>query len=278
MRRTGRWHRRATVVVALGAIVAAGALGGQAAAAPKGQQCPNGFASTPADAGTSATSGTQSTRTATTWSASRGPETRTSSSPGSATSSTTRSSPRRRGGLILTGGYAASSPFACCEPVHVRRGGQRVAPTGLHEPTPGLSGLGTWNRADRSDVRSDRRAGQTHVPSVRHAPRRASCRDCYLSSQIRHARPLRPDGATGEILWSFASGGSCRSGAAISQGRLYWGSGYSNLGFGTPNNRLYSFGCPARATRASWPAGPRPSRPERSGGSELTCSGQRPGV
>jgi polyvinyl alcohol dehydrogenase (cytochrome) len=51
-------------------------------------------------------------------------------------------------------------------------------------------------------------------------------------------------GATGEILWSFASGGSCLSGAAISQGRLYWGSGYSNLGFGTPNNRLYSFGLP----------------------------------
>jgi polyvinyl alcohol dehydrogenase (cytochrome) len=52
------------------------------------------------------------------------------------------------------------------------------------------------------------------------------------------------DGASGEILWSFASGGSCISGAAISQGRLYWGSGYSNLGLGTPNNKLYSFGLP----------------------------------
>jgi polyvinyl alcohol dehydrogenase (cytochrome) len=48
--------------------------------------------------------------------------------------------------------------------------------------------------------------------------------------------------ATGAVLWTFASGGSCLSGAAISDGRLYWGSGYSNFGFGTPNNKLYSFG------------------------------------
>ena len=50
------------------------------------------------------------------------------------------------------------------------------------------------------------------------------------------------NGATGAILWTFASGGSCLSGAAISDGRLFWGSGYSL--FGTPNNKLYSFGLP----------------------------------
>jgi len=49
------------------------------------------------------------------------------------------------------------------------------------------------------------------------------------------------DAATGQVLWSYASGGSCLSGAAISDGTLYWGSGYSNFGFGTPNNRLYAF-------------------------------------
>jgi polyvinyl alcohol dehydrogenase (cytochrome) len=49
------------------------------------------------------------------------------------------------------------------------------------------------------------------------------------------------DAATGAILWSFASGGSCLSGAAISNGTVYWGSGYSNFGFGTPNNKLYAF-------------------------------------
>jgi len=50
------------------------------------------------------------------------------------------------------------------------------------------------------------------------------------------------DAATGAILWSFKSGGSCLSGAAISNGTVYWGSGYSNFGFGTPNHKLYAFG------------------------------------
>ena len=49
------------------------------------------------------------------------------------------------------------------------------------------------------------------------------------------------DAASGAVLWQYASGGSCLSGAAISDGTLYWGSGYSNFGFGTPNNRLYAF-------------------------------------
>jgi polyvinyl alcohol dehydrogenase (cytochrome) len=52
------------------------------------------------------------------------------------------------------------------------------------------------------------------------------------------------NGTTGQVLWSFASGGSCLSGAAISDGTLYWGSGYSNFGFGTPNNKVYAFGLP----------------------------------
>jgi polyvinyl alcohol dehydrogenase (cytochrome) len=62
---------------------------------------------------------------------------------------------------------------------------------------------------------------------------------CALDAQ-GHMYAL--NGATGAILWSFASGGSCLSGAAISDGRLFWGSGYSL--FGTPNNKLYSFGLP----------------------------------
>jgi polyvinyl alcohol dehydrogenase (cytochrome) len=62
---------------------------------------------------------------------------------------------------------------------------------------------------------------------------------CGLDSQ-GHMYAL--DGATGMILWTFASGGSCLSGAAIAGGRLFWGSGYSF--FGTPNHKLYSFGLP----------------------------------
>ncbi len=50
------------------------------------------------------------------------------------------------------------------------------------------------------------------------------------------------DAATGTIKWSFASGGSCNAGAAISNGVVYWGSGYRALG--TPNNQFYAFGLP----------------------------------
>jgi polyvinyl alcohol dehydrogenase (cytochrome) len=62
---------------------------------------------------------------------------------------------------------------------------------------------------------------------------------CSLDAQ-GHMYAL--NAATGQILWTFASGGSCLSGAAISGGMVYWGSGYSNFGFGTPNNTLYAFG------------------------------------
>ncbi|MDB5262931.1 MAG: PQQ-binding-like beta-propeller repeat protein [Adhaeribacter sp.] len=47
--------------------------------------------------------------------------------------------------------------------------------------------------------------------------------------------------ATGEKLWSFESGGSVNSGAAVVNGNVYWGSGYTNLGLGTPGNKLYAF-------------------------------------
>lgn len=52
------------------------------------------------------------------------------------------------------------------------------------------------------------------------------------------------DGNTGAILWNFVSGGSCNGGAAIADGTVFWGSGYSNFGVGTPNNKLYAFTVP----------------------------------
>lgn len=50
------------------------------------------------------------------------------------------------------------------------------------------------------------------------------------------------DASSGVTLWSYPSGGSCLSGAAISNGNVFWGSGYSNFGFGSQNNKLYAFG------------------------------------
>jgi polyvinyl alcohol dehydrogenase (cytochrome) len=53
------------------------------------------------------------------------------------------------------------------------------------------------------------------------------------------------DASTGAILGSFASGGEVRSGAAIVNGTVYWGSGYAN----GPNNQFYAFDLPSAARR-----------------------------
>jgi polyvinyl alcohol dehydrogenase (cytochrome) len=47
--------------------------------------------------------------------------------------------------------------------------------------------------------------------------------------------------ATGQILWSYVSGGSVNSGAAIANGIVYWGSGYGNQGLGLANHEFYAF-------------------------------------
>jgi polyvinyl alcohol dehydrogenase (cytochrome) len=47
--------------------------------------------------------------------------------------------------------------------------------------------------------------------------------------------------ATGSTLWSYKTGASCNNGPAIVDGVAYWGTGYGNLGLGTPNNKLYAF-------------------------------------
>lgn len=53
------------------------------------------------------------------------------------------------------------------------------------------------------------------------------------------------DAATGNILWSFASGGSVNSGAAVVNGVVYWGSGYSSVLGASPGTHLYAFTVPS---------------------------------
>jgi polyvinyl alcohol dehydrogenase (cytochrome) len=54
---------------------------------------------------------------------------------------------------------------------------------------------------------------------------------------------LALDASTGNTLWSFATGSSVNAGAAISNGIVYWGSGYSHLGIPgyTSNTKFYAF-------------------------------------
>jgi polyvinyl alcohol dehydrogenase (cytochrome) len=60
----------------------------------------------------------------------------------------------------------------------------------------------------------------------------------YAGSMDPEGHLYALDARSGEVLWSFASGGSAMSAPSIVDGVLYWGSGYS---LGTNNNKLYAF-------------------------------------
>jgi polyvinyl alcohol dehydrogenase (cytochrome) len=49
--------------------------------------------------------------------------------------------------------------------------------------------------------------------------------------------------ASGQILWTFASGASVNAGATVAGGTVFWGSGYTHLGIPgfTGNNKFYAF-------------------------------------
>ena len=101
-------------------------------------------------------------------------------------------------------------------------------------------GLERPGRRDRRGALADPAAGRRqHLRPGHHGQRRGV--RLLARRPGPHVRPERGD-RPGAV--EFASGGSCLSGAAISNGTVYWGSGYSNFGFGTPNNKLYAFGLP----------------------------------
>ncbi len=50
------------------------------------------------------------------------------------------------------------------------------------------------------------------------------------------------DSATGAIVWQYASGSSCLGGAAITDGTVYWGTGYRSFApLTTAGNKLFAF-------------------------------------
>lgn len=57
---------------------------------------------------------------------------------------------------------------------------------------------------------------------------------------------------TGQILWSYASGGSVISGPSVVNGNLFWGSGYKRIPPGTSNNKVYDL-TPAPAITVTAP-------------------------
>lgn len=67
----------------------------------------------------------------------------------------------------------------------------------------------------------------------------------YACSQDPVGHMYALDASSGAIAWDYESGGSCNSGAAIVEGKVFWGTGYA--GFGPPNtsyNKFYAFELP----------------------------------
>jgi polyvinyl alcohol dehydrogenase (cytochrome) len=111
---------------------------------------------------------------------------------------------------------------------------------------PHLGGNGgSWSALDPA---TGRILWQTADPSgsIALGPLSAANGVVYANSMAGSANAptmLALNGATGGVLWSFASGASVNAGATIVDGTVFWGSGYTHLGIPgfTGNNKFYAF-------------------------------------
>lgn len=71
----------------------------------------------------------------------------------------------------------------------------------------------------------------------------------YAGSSDAAGHIYAMDARTGQIKWSFATGGSIGSGASIVNGSVYWGSGYGEFASSgtTGNNKVYAFSLPGQS-------------------------------
>lgn len=74
----------------------------------------------------------------------------------------------------------------------------------------------------------------------------------YVESLDAAGHMYAIDSSNGDILWSYASGGSSIDGPSIVSGNLYWGSGYRRTSGATGNNKVYDF-TPAPAVTVTAP-------------------------
>lgn len=113
------------------------------------------------------------------------------------------------------------------------------------QPTGGTINWGAWSALD---AKTGKIVWQTPDPGHSGAVGFVSTANgvVYAASTDPSGYMYALDGSDGSILWSFPSGGSTISGAAIVDGTVYWGSGYASLG-GTGNNKVYAFRLPGHA-------------------------------
>ena len=129
-------------------------------------------------------------------------------------------------------------------PGHPEKGSYNLA-------SGGSTDYGSWAALDPSTGKFD---WQVPVPTASVPGTNLALGPASEANGVMYAGSMAPsptdpnmyalNAATGQILWSFPSGGSVNSGPAIANGTVYWGSGYSHLGPFLPftgNNKLYAF-------------------------------------
>jgi hypothetical protein len=135
------------------------------------------------------------------------------------------------GGIVW--GTASDGTHIYAGIANAARAPYSLVPTGQHL---------TWGSWTALDVKTGRILWQTPDPTV-------GARDSgslsvangvlYAGSFDSAGHMYAMSAATGQILWSYASGGSVLGAPAIVNGTLYWGSGYRRSNTG--NNKLYAF-------------------------------------
>jgi len=136
--------------------------------------------------------------------------------------------------------------------VYVAEANSAQADFPLDHPSPGTTltsskGAGVWEALDAATGKilwqTPDPAGKTFGAIGQVASANGVV---YAGSTDRQGHVYALDGNTGQIKWSFATGGSIASGASIVNGVVYWGSGYSQFAaFGTTgNNKVFAFSLP----------------------------------
>jgi hypothetical protein len=92
----------------------------------------------------------------------------------------------------------------------------------------------------------------------------------FVSSMDTGGQYFALNAANGAILWQYRSGSSAAAGAAIANGVVLFGTGYSRWGQGLAGNKLYAFSLNGSGVPAPGPPAPSPA-PTAGGHNCWTC-------
>jgi len=119
----------------------------------------------------------------------------------------------------------------------------------LSKPYPLINGQRiNWGAWSALDVATGKILWQTAVPDHTQALGAVSTADGVVYAPSFGGLMNALDARTGAVLWSFDSGGTVVDGPSISDGRVFWASGYSQPKGGIGNNRVYAFGLAGQAS------------------------------